>query len=230
MHKVNARFSAIVRNCEAFHEAAARIALAIFPTDDEDHAQMAQTPAALPAALAFRGGHMLPPALAADHTNARAFAVCGVTGIIDDMMETDRYRPDRLEYEQEVREELMGDLTSQMQALEQQVQSVEPGSEDFNRLREQYFRLQGEATRRQQEVRRRVEVKVVEQLVDCRMIVLASTRAVADDLGFEFVLSSESTEKEYEQENVRDLVLDFLSRPVVVYPEAGLHRSLRLPE
>lgn len=150
-----------------------------------------------------------------------SIAVCSVGAIIDEMMETDRFLPERLEFEQDLREQLLGDTTGRIEELEREVEGMDRDSEEFARARDEYFRLQGEANRLQQEVRRQVEARVAQQLTEIRLEVIASARAVAEDLGFDYVISSESDETAYESESVRDLVIDFLARPVLMHPEAA---------
>ncbi len=146
-------------------------------------------------------------------------ATVAISDIVDEMMAGDRFSPQRVEFENDTREELLGDMPRRMRELEQIAESMDPSDEAFSAAREEFFRLQGALTRANQEVRRRIEAYIAQQLIECYRLVVSSARAVADDLGFDYVIASNSQDRDLDEQSVRDLIVDILGRPVIVYPE-----------
>lgn len=190
---------------------------------------------ALALAAFLRVGLPLTPAAAAHNDSSdQSIAVCSITGIIDELMDTDRFKPERIDFEKKTREEILGDIAEKLSDLQDKVQGMDRSSDDFAKAREEYFRLQGEANARQQKVRTLLEQQVTKQLIECRKLALASARAVADDLGFDYVIASEGAQRPFPESGVKDLIIDFLSRPMLVHPEDAditedVRSDLKLP-
>jgi len=161
-------------------------------------------------------------ALGADGDGAgHPIATVAISDVVDELMAGDRFEPERVEFEAETREELMGDMVERLREMEQRAESMDPGDEGFEQAREEYFRLQGRAQRANQEVLRRVEAFVAKQIVECYKLVVSSAQAIAGDLGYDYVIASNGQERPLEEESVRDLVIDILGRPMLVSPESA---------
>ncbi len=63
-----------------------------------------------------------------------------------------------------------------------------------------------------------MEIYTAKQVKECNALVRSSTRAVAEDLGFDFVISSADEEEEL-AESVEVLFRQITSRPVIMFPE-----------
>ncbi len=124
-----------------------------------------------------------------------SIAVCALPSLINDLMGSDRFSPQRLAYQEELNAELQ-ELNERGRELGQRLSNMtpeDPGAQDafaqFQRLREQVSRLQAENSRK-------MEIYTAKQVKECNALVRSSTRAVAEDLGFDFVISSADEEEE----------------------------------
>jgi hypothetical protein len=177
---------------------------------------------ALAIALALKPT-MVSPALArpaSDDLPAPKIAVCAVPQIVNDLMDSDRFKPDREEFERGLREELLTPLNEQLAAIQQEASTVDRSDQEAVR-KLQNGELQREGARLQGEIARKVEEKIAQQLTESYGLVRDSATAVAEDLGFNYLLASSGPDDELETESVMALSRDLISRPVLMSPEGA---------
>ncbi|HBS29187.1 MAG TPA: hypothetical protein DEB06_06980 [Phycisphaerales bacterium] len=151
---------------------------------------------------------------------APVIAVCAVNPLVDDLMDSDRFKPDREELEKTLREELLEPINEELGKLQKDSEAVDRSNEDeVRKLRDRYVELQREGARRQGEIARRVEEKVAAQLVECYGLVRESAIDIAEDLGFNYLLASTGADEELEKETVVALTRDMSNRPVLLSPK-----------
>lgn len=174
---------------------------------------------ALALLLAFRGGITSSASARSPADEVPRIAVCSVVKITDELMDTDRFKPERVEFEDDLRKKQLEPILEEMKGIREKVEGMKPDEPEFNDLRERFRRLQSEAQRNSSEIMQKVEAKVAEQITQCYQLVRASTVAVAEDQGFNYVLSSGDPEDKIKTESVMKLVRDLLSRPVLLAPK-----------
>lgn len=174
--------------------------------------------------LALRAGPSISGAAHAGEGEASPvprIAVCSLYQITDDLMDSNRFKPARMEYETQLRDESLKPLMDQLQELQRSVEGLDKSDPGFSEAREKFFRLQAAANKATQEIAQKVERKVAEQLVESYRLVEAAAVDVAADLGFNYVIASNNTRDELKQETVAGLVRDMLGRPVLMHPDAA---------
>lgn len=159
------------------------------------------------------------PALPEDSDAPPRIAVCSAIRIIDELMETERFKPSRLELESAAKEELLRPIFDLMEEIEAEAKGLGQDDPKLRELGERHRGLQRQAQQATQEVAQRVERKVAEQLIECYGLVRASAVAVAESKGFNYVLASTDAEAPMKNEPVMKLVRDFLARPVIMSPK-----------
>lgn len=187
--------------------------------------------AAAALALSFRAAdpaeHALASAAELPEGGTR-IAVCAVITLADELMDTDRFKPERMEYEEKLRSEELQPLVDQLCELQVKLESMNRDDAQFGPLRDQFVRLQREAGAKQQEIAQRVERKVAEQLAECYGLVRASAVGIAEEKGFDFVVASGSAEDELKKDTPLALIRDMLSRPVLKAPkDADISEDVR---
>jgi len=147
-----------------------------------------------------------------------SIAVVALPTLINELMKSDRYLPDREAYSEELTVELRT-INERGMELSERLQSMtpeDPGAQDlyaeFTQLRETLVRMQGENARK-------IETFTAKQIQECNELVRSSARAVADDLGFDFVVSSADADEELTDQSVEVLLRQLTSRPMIAFPE-----------
>lgn len=158
-------------------------------------------------------------ALPEDSDAPPRIAVCASMKIVDELMETDRFKPARVEVEEQAKEELLKPIYDLLKETEEEAKGLKEDDARLRELGEKHRSLQRQGQQATQEVARRVEIKVAEQLIECYGLVRASAVAVAEDKGFNYVFASTDSEAPLKTEPVMKLVRDFLARPVILAPK-----------
>lgn len=148
-------------------------------------------------------------------------AVCSVIRITDELMDSDRYKPARVEYEDGLREELLTPIIETMQAVQEEAKGLKEDDARLRELGEKHRSLQRQAQQATQQIAQKVEERVAEQLVECYGLVRASAVAIAEQQGYTHLLSSTDTEEDLKTETVMKLVRDFLARTVLLAPKGS---------
>lgn len=155
-----------------------------------------------------------------DSENPR-IAVCAVVKIIEELMETDRYKPARVEFEDDLREELLKPIADLMEETKREADGLAEDDPRLRELGERYRSLQRQAQQATQQVVQRVEAKVAEQLGECYETVRSSAVAIAEQRGFNYLIASGDPEDAPKDATVMKMVRDFLARPVLLSPDGA---------
>lgn len=160
---------------------------------------------------------VIRPAPATHAAASNDIAVCAVFRIVDELMASERYAPQRAELERRLRDEKLAPLAEEMQQLE--MRSREAEEDERSELQREAFRLRQRAQRIENEIRQEIEAMLVDQLRACYELVRSSAVAVADDLGFVYVVSSLDPEEEIKADTVNRFLQGGLGRPMLMSPE-----------
>jgi Skp family chaperone for outer membrane proteins len=147
-------------------------------------------------------------------------AVCGISELMNEMLNSDRFAPEREEMEQQANA-VLTEALREVQALRAELEGEDPSEPE---IQQKLQRLQ-EMTRRAQamrdEIAKRLDRFAAEQAVECRKLVIASAAAVAGDLGFRYVISSGAQEASFNTEGgLVQVWRQMATRPVVAWPDA----------
>lgn len=149
---------------------------------------------------------------------APRIAVCAVMSITDELMESDRFRPARLEYEEELSAELLRPLLDRIKAVSEEAQGLKEDDPRLRELGERHRALQRQAQQATQQIAQKVEARVAEQLNECYALIRESAAGIAEQRGFNYVLASTDAGAALKSDTVMRLVRDVLARPVLVAP------------
>jgi hypothetical protein len=134
-------------------------------------------------------------------------------------MSSDRFEPDRVEFERQIKEDEMGPLIAQGRDLEERLRTLDPESDESKQLQAQILQLRDRLGQMQQQAGIRYERFTVKQSIEAYQLVRASAAAVAEDLGFDYVLTSSDPERELEEMPMTAFRNEILSRTVIHRPE-----------
>lgn len=164
-------------------------------------------------------GWLISPAHAAQRRAAdSAIAVVALPDIMNDLMESDRFAPELQRYIDEQRAELEP-LVERLQQLQQQLQNIGQDDPQGPALFQEFQRVRQEAATKQNEVNMRIEKFRAGQIIQAYKLVRSSAQAVAEDLGFEYVLTSSDDAEELEPQNVEGALRQIMSRPAIMFPD-----------
>ncbi|MEO1128546.1 MAG: OmpH family outer membrane protein, partial [Planctomycetota bacterium] len=150
---------------------------------------------AVTALVVALGGHFGSPqvALADDHETAadvqHAIAICPVTTIADELMETERFQPERDAMQASLNEQLQP-MREQLITLQTELSDADPTAEDTNQKRQQFFMLQQQFEQTRGAAMAKMETFVTEQYRQAYTLVRSSAAAIAEEQGFDYVLAS----------------------------------------
>jgi len=151
---------------------------------------------------------------AADHP----IAVCAMPMIVNELMSSERYKPIRDKMQQEAEAELQP-LVEKARQLAQELQQMQGDDPRGQSLFEEYQKLGGEIRQKQAELSAKLEQLSAQQITECYSEVRASASAVAEDLGYKYVISSIGKDEELSKDSVETVLRQMLSRPVIMAPE-----------
>lgn len=163
------------------------------------------------------------PAQAEEHADEAMplIAVCAVPAIINDLMASDRFEPDFLERQEELREEVEP-LIDELEELQAQLTAPDADPEDpaLQQAFERFQQLRGQLSQISQQHNVTLDAFRAKQIIEAYELIKASARAVATEQGFQYVISS-ADEFEELAESTQVVVRQLTVRPVMMYPEAA---------
>lgn len=161
-----------------------------------------------PEAMAARDGD------AGDHP----IAVCAMPSLINELMASDRYLPQRENPAPELREQFE-DLRKELDDINEGLEGADendPATQrDLRRRREIFQQLQG----LQAQIARAVEQKTAEQFAECYAMVRSSASAIAEDLGFDYVIATGDPEETLNTTISEVTLRQITARPVLRAPK-----------
>lgn len=150
---------------------------------------------------------------------APKIAVVAALKITDDLMNSDRYKPARSDYEEQLTKELIKPLTDKLEDLQKKIKDMDEKDPQANQMKQDFFRLRNELVGKQREASEKLEKKVSEQLKECYQLVRASAQAVAEKKGFNYVIASLRSDDKFEEGPMQVTMRELASRPLLVFPE-----------
>lgn len=150
---------------------------------------------------------------------APKIAIVAAIKITDNLMDSDRFKPARNDYEAQLKKELIQPVTDKLEELQKKVKDMDEKDPQANQMKQEFFKLRNELTAKQREAAEKLERKVGEQLKECYQLVRASAGAVAEKRGFNYVVASARGDDKFEDAPVQATIREMISRPLMVFPE-----------
>ncbi len=147
-------------------------------------------------------------------------AVCDVFGLVEKLMDSERYQPARKEAG-EAADKALAPLRERVEALGAKGRSLPEGDPSIPELAREYQRAQAELQQRVGEAAREMETLTAKQLKEAYLSARASADAVAEQLGYAYVMASRLPDKEVDGTDSASVVRAMLARPVLRLPEAA---------
>ncbi len=144
-------------------------------------------------------------------------AVCDVFGVVEKLMDSDRYQPARRELG-EAADAMLTPLRERVEALGARGRSLPEGDASIPEVAREFQRAQAELQQRVTEAAREMESLTAKQLKEAYTTARASTDAVAEQLGFVYVMASRLPDKEVDGTDSASVVRAMLARPALRSP------------
>ncbi len=157
-------------------------------------------------------------ALANAAESGGSIATCAVPQLVNELMASDRFAPPREEFTQQLREEIEP-LMEAGQALINELQGMTPEDEGAQEKVRQMQELREQVGRMEQQAAARLGKFTAKQIAECFELARSSAGAVADDLGYDYVISTVGEDEELNTESVETVLRQMLARPVLYAPE-----------
>ena len=160
------------------------------------------------------------PAPAATHKTDNPIAVCDVWTLTYTLATSDRYAERRSEYEK-IGDELEP-VWEKIEALHKAMENLEPDDEEWDQKRDEYMRLYDDYEERYDSFSELQDRVFGEIVADARKLVVESTRAVATDLGYRYVLASTNVERPEDKDgpkSYRNAWQRHVADQVILFPE-----------
>lgn len=154
----------------------------------------------------------------ADSSTTSPFAICDVMGVVEKLMDSERFKPARDEA-QAAAEAALAPIRDQLRDLEARGRGMDPADPELPGVAQQFQQLQAQFQQQFQESARRMDEMTAMQLQEAYEIARASADAVAEDLGYGYVFATRLPDEEIEARDVAGMVRALLGRPVVRFPK-----------
>lgn len=148
-------------------------------------------------------------------------AVCAIVAITDELMGSDRFAPAIDENAESLREELLRPIIEEGKSLEDQLKSADADDPANNERKQRLLELR-EMVLPQAQQRAGVlqEQFIANKTIEAYQMATSSARAVAKELGFNYVFATIAPEEEITRDGPMSAVRNaILGRPVVMMPE-----------
>jgi Skp family chaperone for outer membrane proteins len=160
-----------------------------------------------------------------DETAQRAdhkIAVCAVNKVIRELLESDRFLPARAAIKLDEIIEEFTRLEQEFKQLQQQwEQAQRGGGGDLDQIQQRGTQVAArmeELEQTGQQLERQLQQLTIRQLKEAYELARSAAEAVAEDLGYDYVVSTQRTEDEFNL-NPASLPAEFNARPMLVYPD-----------
>lgn len=173
-------------------------------------------------AAATLAGRFIMPADGASSLRAAdsdpTIAVCALPALLNEMMESERYRPDREQFEEEVNDKLQ-ELRDRRDELMQDLEGLEPGDPEAIEPSRQLEMLGRQYQQMQYDGQNEGDALFARQMTEAWELICSSADAVAEDLGFDYVLITAGEDEVLNQTSSAIALRQMLARPVIVAPD-----------
>ncbi len=162
----------------------------------------------------------------AEGVPAPKIAVCAVPALVNELMQSDRFKPERESLEERFRSE-MQEIEQRLGTLRDRAQA-NPDDPGMEALAQEFGEQRRLLAEKQREAAQALEKKTAEQLLQCFDLARTSASAVAEELGYNYVLASVGPDEELNDTSVEIAVRQMMSRPAVMFPkEADITDDVR---
>lgn len=148
----------------------------------------------------------------------RLIAVVDIVGVVERMMDSDKYKPARDEAGAAAESEIKP-MRDRLQSLEERLRGLPQGDPAFNDVGREYQQLRAELERKAQGLGRDMDQLTMRQLIECYRLARASADAVAEQMGFAYVIASRPVDKDLEAPDTASAVRQLVARPMLRFPE-----------
>lgn len=149
-----------------------------------------------------------------------AIAVCDLVGVVEKLMDSDRFKPARDEATASS-EQAIAEFRTRLQAAEEAARAATPDSPNLEDIRREFQAAQMAFQRKGQELAQEMDRLATKQLGEAFEIARASAEAVAQARTFAYVLSSRAADKPLDAPDTASVVRAMLARPVILFPKAA---------
>lgn len=159
------------------------------------------------------------PARAAEQPEQarRLIAVVDVVGVVERLMDSDRYKPARDEVGAAAEADVKP-LREKVQAIEEKHRGLQPTDPAYGDAVREYQQARAALERRAQELSKEMDALTTKQLVECYRIVRASADATAEQMGYQYVVASRPVDKDLDAQDTAAVVRAIIARPVLRFP------------
>jgi Skp family chaperone for outer membrane proteins len=144
-------------------------------------------------------------------------ATVDVFGIVEKMIQSDRYMPAREAHNKEQREKL-DKLVAELQSLQEKLQGLEPGKAETQTLAQEFDTKRQAFQQAQYDAQASVDKFNTVQLLEVYRLVLDATDKVALEKGYTHVISSRPARAENKSETISAALQEILARPILRAP------------
>lgn len=167
----------------------------------------------------FAFSSLIAPAQATQRrADGGVVAVVATPDIMNDLMDSDRFKPERDRFAEEKRAELEP-MIERIQKLQQELQEMPQDDPAFGQTFQQFQQLGQQIRQRQTEINAELDKFTAGQILAAYKLVRSSAQAVADDLGYEYVMTSAGEDDEIQAQSVDTTLRQIMSRPVIMFPD-----------
>lgn len=161
-----------------------------------------------------------PAAAAADEPEEVYLAVCAVPAIVNDLMASDRFRPAIEEFIEEQRASIR-DLEEQLDELSEELNAMDRDDPAAQETFQRFAQLRREYEQRRAEINRNIEERRTGALQDAFQLARSTASAIAEDLGYNYVIASVDDDEDLSTDNSQLLLRQMLARPVIFAPRSA---------
>lgn len=151
-------------------------------------------------------------------SNEHTIAVCAIPLIVNELMSSDRFLPAREALGARLEAEIQP-LLDEAKAIYDSLQSAKQDDPETQSKLRRFQQLQQQVRERQQSASVEIERITANQIVECYKLVRSSAIAVAEDLGFDYVIASVGEDEDLTSESVEVVLRQMVARPVVLAPK-----------
>ena len=145
-------------------------------------------------------------------------AVCAMPSLVNELMASDRFLPDREDAAPDIRRQL-DELREELQDLEERIRGGAGDDPSLQRDRERAREAVREFQSLQQSLARAIETKTAEQLAECYALVKSSASAIAEELGFDYVIATGDPDERLSTADSQVTLRQITARPVLRFPK-----------
>ena len=154
----------------------------------------------------------------ADKVDAPKIAVCAVPMLVNELMASDRFQPDREKLEEELKAEYDA-LQAELRELSEKGRGMSQDDPMLGETMQKFNELRVKIGEKQREIAEKLEAKSAEQLLECYELARSSANAIAEGLGYNYVMASVGIDEKLSGDNVELALRQMMARPVIMAPK-----------